>query len=43
MNKVPIGRVVLTNHEHIIALEPLERRLIGTLLRYPHEVSSEEE
>jgi hypothetical protein len=25
MNKVAIGRVVLTNREHIIALEPLER------------------
>ena len=26
MNKVAIGRVVLTSREHIIALEPLERR-----------------
>jgi non-homologous end joining protein Ku len=43
MNKVPIGRVVLTNREHIIALEPLDKGLIGTLLRYPYEVRSEEE
>jgi DNA end-binding protein Ku len=43
MNKVAIGRVVLTNHEHIIALEPLDKGLMGTLLRYPYEVRSEEE
>ena len=43
MNKVAIGRVVLTNREHIIALEPLDKGLIGTLLRYPYEVRSEEE
>jgi Ku protein len=34
MNKVAIGRVVLTSREHIIALEPLEKGLMGTLLRY---------
>jgi DNA end-binding protein Ku len=33
MNKVAIGRVVLTNREHIIALEPMDRGLMGTLLR----------
>jgi DNA end-binding protein Ku len=43
MNKVAIGRVVLTNREHIIALEPLEKGLVGTLLRYPYEVRSEDE
>jgi DNA end-binding protein Ku len=43
MNKVAIGRVVLTNREHIIALEPLDKGLIGTLLRYPYEVRSEDE
>jgi DNA end-binding protein Ku len=43
MNKVAIGRVVLTNREHIIALEPLEKGLVGTLLRYPYEVRSESE
>src|SRR6202790_693110 len=43
MNKVAIGRVVLTNREHIIALEPLENGLVGTLLRYPYEVRSEDE
>jgi DNA end-binding protein Ku len=43
MNKVAIGRVVLTNREHIIALEPLDKGLMGTLLRYPYEVRSEGE
>jgi DNA end-binding protein Ku len=43
MNKVAIGRVVLTNREHIIALEPLDKGLMGTLLRYPYEVRSEDE
>ncbi|WP_315739842.1 MULTISPECIES: Ku protein [unclassified Bradyrhizobium] len=43
MDKVAIGRVVLTNREHIIALEPLGKGLMGTLLRYPYEVRNEEE
>src|SRR3954449_7238678 len=43
MDKVAIGRVVLTNREHIIALEPLGNGLMGTLLRYPYEVRSEKE
>jgi len=43
MYKIAIGRVVLTNREHIIALESLEKGLVGTLLRYPYEVRSEEE
>jgi DNA end-binding protein Ku len=43
MNMVAIGRVVLTNREHIIALEPLEKGLMGTLLRYLYEVRAENE
>ena len=43
MDKVAIGRVVLTNREHIIALEALDKGLMGTLLRYPYEVRSEKE
>jgi DNA end-binding protein Ku len=42
-NKAAIGRVVLTNREHIIALEPLDKGLVGTLLRYPYEVRSADE
>lgn len=43
MDKVAIGRVVLTNREHIIALEAMDKGLVGTLLRYPYEVRSEAE
>ena len=43
MDKVAIGRVVLTNREHIIALEPMDKGLVGTLLRYPYEVRSEQD
>jgi DNA end-binding protein Ku len=43
MDKVAIGRVVLTSREHIIGLEPLGKGLMGTLLRYPYEVRDEKE
>jgi hypothetical protein len=36
--KVALGRVVLTSREHVIALEPRGKGLMGTLLRYPYEV-----
>lgn len=38
LNKVALGRVVLTNREHIIGLEPLGDGLMGLLLRYSYEV-----
>lgn len=41
MDKVALGRVVLTNREHVIALEPMDKGLMGTLLRYPYEVRNE--
>jgi DNA end-binding protein Ku len=40
---VALGRVVLTNREHVIAIEPRGKGLMGTLLRYPYEVRSEKE
>jgi DNA end-binding protein Ku len=43
MNKVAIGRVVLTNREHLLALEPMDKGLMGTLLRYPYEVRDPQE
>src|SRR5438045_5082267 len=43
MDKVAIGRVVLTSREHIIDLEPLGKGLMGTLIRYPYEVRDENE
>lgn len=33
-----LARVVLTNREHVIALEARDKGLIGMLLRYPNEV-----
>jgi DNA end-binding protein Ku len=41
MNMVAIGRVVLTRREHVIALEPKGRGLVGLTLRYPYEVRDE--
>jgi DNA end-binding protein Ku len=38
MDKVALGRVVLTSREHVIAIEPRDKGLVGTLLRYPYEV-----
>src|SRR6202048_2395471 len=38
-----IGGVFLTSREHIIGLEPLEKGLMGTLLRYPYEIRDEKE
>ena len=35
--------MVLTNREHIIALKPMDKGLVGPLLRYPYEVRSEYE
>jgi DNA end-binding protein Ku len=43
MNMVAMGRVVLTNREHIIALDPLDKGLMGTLLRYPYEVRDQKD
>jgi DNA end-binding protein Ku len=40
-DQVAIGRVVLTNREHMITLEPRGKGLVGTLLRYPYEVRDE--
>jgi DNA end-binding protein Ku len=44
-NKVNGGHTkrLSANREHIIALEPLDKGLVGTLLRYPYEVRSEDE
>jgi DNA end-binding protein Ku len=38
MGRVALGRVVLTNREHVIALEPRDKGIMGTLLRYPYEM-----
>jgi DNA end-binding protein Ku len=38
MKMVALGRVVLTSREHVMAIEPRDTGLVGTLLRYPYEV-----
>jgi DNA end-binding protein Ku len=43
MNMVAIGRVVLTSREHVIAMQPRGKGIMGTLLRYPYEVRKESE
>src|SRR6201746_438543 len=43
LDKVALGRVVLTNREHIISLEARDNGLMGTLLRYPYEVRNSTE
>jgi len=42
-DRVALARIVLTNREHIIAIEPLGRGLLGTTLRYPYELRDEGE
>jgi DNA end-binding protein Ku len=41
--RVALARIVLTNREHIIAIEPLGKGLLGTTLRYPYELRDEDE
>jgi DNA end-binding protein Ku len=36
--KVALARVVLTNREHVIAIQARDKGLMGMLLRYPYEV-----
>ena len=37
-DRVALARIVLTNREHVIAIEPLGKGLLGTTLRYPYEL-----
>jgi Ku protein len=39
---VALGRVVFTSREHVIALEPRGKGLLGVTLRYPYEVRKED-
>jgi len=40
-DRVALARIVLTNREHIIAIEPLGKGLLATTLRYPYELRDE--
>jgi len=42
-DRVALARIVLTNREHIIAIEPLGKGLLGTTLRYPYELRDADE
>lgn len=42
-DKVALARVVLAYREHVIALKPLGKGLLGTVLRYPYELRDEED
>jgi Ku protein len=42
-DRVALARIVLTNREHVIAIEPLGKGLLGITLRYPYEVRDEHE
>lgn len=37
-DRVALARIVLTNREHVIAIEPLDKGMLGTTLRYPYEL-----
>jgi Ku protein len=41
--RVALARIVLSNREHVIAIEPLGKGLLGTTLRYPYELRDEED
>jgi Ku protein len=41
--RVALARIVLTNREHVIAIEPFGKGLLGTTLRYPYEVRDADE
>lgn len=40
-DRVALARVVLTSREHVIAIEPLGKGLLGTTLRFPYELRDE--
>src|ERR1700748_2980164 len=42
-DRVALARIVLTNREHVMAIEPLGKGLLGTTLRYPYELRDEGE
>jgi len=40
-DRVALAKIVIAHREHIIALEPLGKGLLGTTLRYDYEVRDE--
>ena len=42
-DRVALARIVLTNREHVMAIEPFEKGLLATTLRYPYELRDAED
>jgi DNA end-binding protein Ku len=42
-DRMALARIVIANREHVIALEPLGKGLVGTTLRYDYEVRDEKD
>jgi non-homologous end joining protein Ku len=42
-DRVALARIVLSNRERIVAIEPLGKGLLATTLRYAYEIRSEED
>ena len=42
-DRVALARIVLTNREHVLTIEPLGKGLLGTTLRYPYELRDEQD
>jgi len=42
-DRVALARIVLTNREHVMAIEPFGKGLLGTTLRYPYELRDAED
>jgi len=40
-DRTALARIVLTSREHVIAIEPLGKGLLGTTLRFPYELRDE--
>ncbi|WOH79948.1 Ku protein [Bradyrhizobium sp. BEA-2-5] len=41
--RVALAKIVLTNREHVMAIEPLGKGLLGTTLRFPYELREEDQ
>ena len=37
-DRIALARIVMANREHVMAIEPFDRGLLGTTLRYPYEI-----
>jgi DNA end-binding protein Ku len=42
-DRVALAKIVLTNREHVMAIEPMGKGLLGTILRYDYEVRDEKD